>query len=77
MQKAYELIVRGKGGHASMPQKANNPIPIAARLISQLSGMSTDIRVVGWEAGGKGNIIPEEATIRIIYEQKEKQQTVV
>lgn len=74
MQKFYEVQIKGKGGHASMPHKANNPILIAAELVLQLCAMpeaafenqtNSCVRVLGFDAGEKGNIIPEQARVRI------------
>lgn len=82
MQKFYEVQIEGKGGHASMPRKANNPIIIGAELISQLCSIpqailenqaEPGVRVIGFEAGEKGNIIPGRARIRVeLYAENEE-----
>lgn len=83
MQKIYEVLIKGKGGHASMPKEANNPILIAAGLILQLcttpvSGLEnrevSGIKIVSLEAGKQGNIIPEQAKLKIgVYAQEKKE----
>lgn len=66
MQEIYEVRIKGKGGHASMPQKAENPILSAAELIRQMcEEEKSGIEIQSFDAGEKGNIIPEEAMIRI------------
>lgn len=82
MLRNYEILIKGKGGHASMPQQANNPILIAAELILQFQALPENLfgrgkkagaRVTALEAGDKGNIIPEQAKIRLeIYAQEEE-----
>lgn len=77
MEKTYVVTIRGMGGHASMPEKANNPILIAVGLVSSVAGMKwlvpekmknkeleAEVKAVGIFAGEKGNIIPDEAKIR-------------
>ena len=77
MEKTYVVTIRGMGGHASMPEKANKPILIAVGLVSSVAGMKwlvpekmknkeleAEVKAVGIFAGEKGNIIPDEAKIR-------------
>ena len=77
MEKTYVVTIRGMGGHASMPQKANNPILIAAGLVSSIAGihwlqpektknkeLTAEVKAVSILAGEKGNIIPDEASVR-------------
>lgn len=75
MEKIYTIKILGTGGHASMPEKANNPILIAAGLgnVLTLTGWpgelkktktETAVKIVAMTAGEKGNIIPDEAVIR-------------
>lgn len=75
MEKIYTIKILGTGGHASMPEKANNPILIAAGLGNVLASAGwtgeqkktkteTAVKIIGMTAGEKGNIIPDEAVIR-------------
>ena len=69
MEKTYIVTIHGMGGHASMPEKANNPVLIAAGLVSSVAGMkwmvpAAEVKAVHISAGEKGNIIPDEAEIR-------------
>lgn len=38
----FKLAVRGTQGHVGYPQKANNPIPVLAELVTQLAGYRLD-----------------------------------
>ncbi|MBN9544499.1 MAG: succinyl-diaminopimelate desuccinylase [Alphaproteobacteria bacterium] len=38
----FKLAVRGTQGHVGYPQKANNPIPVLAELVTQLAGYKLD-----------------------------------
>jgi succinyl-diaminopimelate desuccinylase len=38
----FRLVVRGVQGHVGYPQKAKNPIPVLASLVSQLAGHKLD-----------------------------------
>ena len=78
---AFELIVTGKGGHASMPHDAVDPVPVACELVNALQSMITRrvavfdpavITVSSIVAGTTNNVIPETAvlqgTIRAVSE---------
>ena len=65
----FRIIVRGRGGHASMPQETIDPIVVAAQVITALQTVvsrnvaSHDEAVVTigrLEGGKRGNIIPDE-----------------
>ncbi len=69
---SFHLTVKGKGGHASMPHFAEDPIPAAAAIITGLHTMVTrdiDVNQPGLltvahiEAGTTNNVIPETAFI--------------
>jgi hippurate hydrolase len=75
----WRLVVRGRGGHASMPHTAADPIPVAAEIILALQSMITRrvdvfdpavLTVAHVVAGSKDNIIPDtaflEGTIRTL-----------
>jgi hippurate hydrolase len=66
------IKVIGKGGHASMPQDALDPIPIACEIVTALQVMNTRrigvvdpavITIARIEAGTTDNIIPEYARL--------------
>jgi amidohydrolase len=65
-----EIIVKGAGGHASMPHSANDPIPIACEIVTALQTMITRkisvfepavITIAKIESGTTNNVIPETA----------------
>ena len=77
----FTVTVSGKGGHASMPYHAVDPIPIAAEIVTALQTMVTRtinafdpavLTVARIEAGTTNNVIPEtalmEGTIRAVSE---------
>src|SRR5262249_29003105 len=78
----FVLRVKGKGGHAAMPQEAVDPIVIAASIITALqtlisresSPFSPDVITIGTiQAGSALNIIPEtvemQGTMRAFSQQ--------
>jgi hippurate hydrolase len=75
----FSLTVRGRGGHASMPHHAGDPIPVAAEIIGAIQAMVTRrvdafdpavVTVTKLRAGTTTNVIPETArmwgTIRAV-----------
>jgi len=79
------IDVRGKGGHASMPHHAVDPIPVACEIVTALQVFVTrridvfDPVVVTFgkiEAGSTDNVIPERAlllgTVRSVSEESRK-----
>jgi amidohydrolase len=65
-----EIVVKGAGGHASMPHGANDPIPIACEIVTALQTMITRkvsvfepavITIAKIESGTTNNVIPETA----------------
>ncbi len=75
------VTVRGRGGHASMPHHALDPIPIACEIVGALQSMVTRrvdafdpavVTVARIQAGTTSNVIPESAelygTIRTVSE---------
>jgi len=75
----WRITVRGRGGHASMPYAANDPIPVAAEIVLALQTMVTRridvfdpavVTVAHIEAGSTNNVIPDsaflEGTIRTL-----------
>ncbi|MGH9085664.1 MAG: M20 metallopeptidase family protein, partial [Acidimicrobiales bacterium] len=74
MASADELriTVRGKGGHASMPHHAGDPIPVACEIVTAIQAMVTRrvdafdpavVTVAKIRAGSTTNVIPETATL--------------
>jgi amidohydrolase len=69
----FVVVVRGKGGHASMPHLANDPIPVACEIVGALQTAVTRrvdvfqpavISVTKIRAGTTFNVIPETAELR-------------
>ncbi|MDH4145788.1 MAG: M20 family metallopeptidase [Acidimicrobiia bacterium] len=68
----FRIIVSGRGGHASMPHDALDPIPIACEIVQAIQSHVTRtvdvfdpavVTVARISAGTAANIIPETATI--------------
>lgn len=68
----FSITVRGRGGHASMPHHAGDPIPTACEIVSALQAMVTRrvdafdpavVTVAKIRAGTTHNVIPETATL--------------
>jgi hippurate hydrolase len=66
------IKITGKGGHASMPHDAVDPIPVACEIVSAIQTMVTRkvsvfdpavITIAKIEAGTTNNIIPETANL--------------
>jgi amidohydrolase len=65
-----EVMVKGRGGHASMPQDALDPIPVACEIVTaiqtfvtrQVSAADAVVVTIGRiQAGSTHNVIPETA----------------
>ena len=76
-----EIVVTGKGGHASTPYLANDPMPVAAEIVQALQVMVTRrinafdpvvITITKIRAGTTNNVIPESVhmvgTLRAVSE---------
>ena len=76
------ITVKGRGGHASMPHQALDPIPVACEIVGAIQAMVTRtvdafdpavVTIARIEAGTTNNIIPESAqltgTIRTVSER--------
>jgi len=68
----FEILVRGKGGHASMPHLCRDPIPAACSIVPALQTFLTRsiapsdpavITVTQLDAGTTTNVIPETARL--------------
>ncbi|MDA8359954.1 MAG: M20 family metallopeptidase [Actinomycetota bacterium] len=69
-----EAVISGRGGHASMPHDAIDPIPVASEIVLALQAMVTRrisvfdpvvITVGSIRAGTTSNVIPETAVMDI------------
>jgi hippurate hydrolase len=69
---AFRITVTGKGGHASAPHLAADPIPVACEIVTALQAFVTRtvsvfepgvVTVGKIEAGTTHNVIPETATL--------------
>ena len=70
---AFEMTITGKGGHASMPHDAVDPVPVACELVVALQSMVTRrvpafdpavITVASISAGTTNNVIPEQVVLQ-------------
>lgn len=66
------VLVRGKGGHASMPHHGNDPVPVACEIVGALQVFVTRridifdpvvVTVASIKSGSTDNVIPETATL--------------
>lgn len=71
---SWEVKLFGRGGHGSMPQRAVDPVVMAASAVMRLQGVvsrevaMTDSAVVtvgALQVGTKENIIPDEALLKL------------
>jgi hippurate hydrolase len=69
---SFSIEVTGRGGHASMPHDALDPIPVACEIVTALQSFVTRrvdafdpivITVTRMRAGTTGNVIPETAEL--------------
>ena len=67
----FQIKVIGRGGHASMPHDATDPVPVACEIVTALQAMVTRVvpafdpvvvTVTRLEAGTAFNVIPESVT---------------
>ncbi len=80
------VVVRGRGGHASAPHQALDPIPIACEVVTALQSLVTRrvdafdpavITIARITAGTTSNVIPEEAelygTVRTVSDRTRRE----
>jgi hippurate hydrolase len=69
----FDIVVEGRGGHASMPHDTLDPVPAACALVSALQAMVTRrfnaadavvVTVTMIEAGTAHNVIADRVTLR-------------
>jgi hippurate hydrolase len=67
----FRIVVTGRGGHASMPHDACDPVPVACQIVTGLQAMVTRVvpafdpivvTVTRIQAGTAFNVIPESVT---------------
>ena len=81
----WRMTIRGRGGHASMPHSAADPLPVAAEIVLALQSMVTRrvdvfdpavVTVAHIEAGSRDNVIPDsaflEGTIRTLTPERRR-----
>lgn len=68
------ITVRGRGGHGAYPNRANDPVLTAARLVTDLHTIVSrevaatefaTLSVGSIQSGTSANIVPEEATLQL------------
>jgi hippurate hydrolase len=68
-----EIVVEGRGGHASMPHDTRDPVPVACEIVLALQTMVTRrfnaheamiVTVTQLEAANAHNIIPDQARLK-------------
>ena len=69
----FEIVIKGRGGHAALPHQAVDPIVAAAHVVSALQSLTSRgvdpfaqlvVSVTQFSAGHAFNVIPETATLR-------------
>src|SRR3954471_24064030 len=81
----FTLTIKGKGGHAALPEKTIDPIVIGSAVVSQLQTLvsrtisskeSAVVTIGSFQAGMTNNVIPDKAilkgTVRTSNEQVRK-----
>ncbi len=70
----WEILLEGKGGHGSMPEKSTDPVVAGASLIMALQTIvsrnispwhSAVITIGAFNAGTAANVIPQTATLKL------------
>ena len=68
-----EIVVEGRGGHASMPHDTRDPVPVACEIVLALQTMVTRrfnaheamiVTITQLEAANAHNVIPERALLK-------------
>jgi amidohydrolase len=68
-----EIVVEGKGGHASLPHETLDPVPVACEIVMALQAMVTRkfnahdpviVTIAKIDAGSAHNVIPDRAVLK-------------
>ena len=68
-----EIVVEGRGGHASMPHQTLDPVPVACEIVTALQGLVTRrfdiadpvvVTIARIEGGTAHNVIADRATLK-------------
>jgi amidohydrolase len=68
-----EIVVEGRGGHASMPHQTRDPVPVACEIVTAIQTMvtrryeateATVVTVTQLDAGSAHNVIPDRAVLK-------------
>src|SRR4029079_18663462 len=68
-----EIVVRGRGGHASMPHQTRDPVPVACEIVTAIQALITRrfnaaeavvVTVSQLDAGSAHNVIPDQALLK-------------
>lgn len=63
----FRIVITGKGGHGSMPQRAKNPLETAAKIVmgtKQIIPEGCVLTVCALNGGSNSNVIPEQAELQ-------------
>ena len=68
----FVIRVKGKACHGALPEKGNNPIPAAARIVERLHRMHVEMNALdgtvisccAFHSGNGSNVIPDAAVVR-------------
>jgi len=69
----FDIVVKGRGGHAAMPHKAIDPVVIGAQIVGALQTITSRtadpieslvVSITQFHAGSAYNVIAEEAVLR-------------
>jgi len=68
-----EIVVEGRGGHASLPHQTRDPVPVACEIVTALQALvtrryeateATVVTVTQLDAGSAHNVIPDRAVLK-------------
>jgi hippurate hydrolase len=68
-----EIVVEGRGGHASMPHHTRDPVPVACEIVMAIQALVTRryeaaealvITITQLDAGSAHNVIPDHAVLK-------------
>lgn len=68
-----EIVVEGRGGHASLPHQTRDPVPVACEIVTAIQALvtrryeateATVVTVTQLDAGSAHNVIPDRAVLK-------------